>query len=795
MAFKAVDPGGEWLLPLASSMLFKLKQAGLVYASQSAVFGGYSVQVRRVGNHEFIRITASKVYYDFYTSEHVGYDVYSEAVAKLPVQYHVHIWEPGSPGNLQLQPGTDVMWSVASGSVTRVVGGKLLPLMSLVLTPPGTGDKFTKWALLSDPYAWDQSFTPSYADVRFQTGNTWQNQGIDEPVWGAGQTQVYSSRGISVGRGSTCNYFSAGVGGLTTAVSRTDVFPIPVFSTDIGKDVRATKVSAHSKLTKAPTLSGPQSRYWRRAAVALSDAGNPFFINTDNYGRVQVYRADGATPDAGETSVFTEHTPPYPSWVSLPALDNDAVFDPCWVWAFNSDCTRMAAAPYKSVANANFYNYRYSSPTTIDAHTYSRLSPASQAAWVPSREDTPGVVEFSISITESEGIHTVKFTLLYSEHYETSRRYPLEVAYASSHVEGVTRNTLLVSGLECSVPAGGYEAAGSLTRAVYMADPGLEDRMNTDNAHLTAAHVDGDTNAEGYIHGIQYMRASYVVDSITSGGRTRLREFKLMDNCSLRFIDYAHVAANIDTQTVFANKYSLDHPEALRAGVGFAGSEIDPSVATTSVRGASDTPVRYAPYFHRLDPHNNVLSSTGSIRGVDLSSLSFVYVIDDAVSFTQKWSLDAFGTRQADATRAIGTDRDYPPWLYHYLLNPSHPRYLAGFTDASVSTQLPQEVELRVLKWVTRYALETSMNGCLFTHPKGHWACSSMNGRVPEFDIIQPRNGKRTSHRAAFNSAFGQTRAYDFYQQPYQGSLNTEGGVTKANSDVGDFGFIGKWAT
>lgn len=413
--------GAEKWLPLARSQLRGWDNA---LEHQGAAFKtipvpGGTIYIRQVGALQFIRIIMTGgCRYEFWTSEHVDETLSS-----------------GAPG-------------FVGGSGTRVQFPKadVTPIISTTLVPPTVGD----WNTLAPGAFIDRT-------SGFYTWDAWQDQRFFEHCWhpkNDGKSLVTSTQGQPPGLGNKCNWNS---GFLT--LSSADVGQ---FAADYGLDVRPTLYVGTDVTIGAPVLEASHL-YWRRAAMQTV-SGKQFWISTDNYGRFQVYRAGiGDTSGLVSADKYKLYTPPYPSWVTVPDSSDPLKDVNDWLWRFNADATKCVSIPFHAEPS-EFYKYITAARLYFASMTAAEAATITDSAHVVlGHEDTPGLVEFSITITDTgdgDLDFDVDFEVLRSSYFGDSKRFFFDAAYFMKDQEGtgIPPDTLMTSEIECKCPLNKYEA-------------------------------------------------------------------------------------------------------------------------------------------------------------------------------------------------------------------------------------------------------------------------------------------------------------------------------------------------
>lgn len=756
--------GGHQYLGFAMGQLrtlAKLAAGQGGYATKVFSLPDATITLRIAGDQQFVRMEGSGgANYEFFTSEHIGYDRFNELQAEFPGDYTKweHVYALGTPGYSTTEaglPGEPTFLPHVAGHFTSVKFGKPDPIYSHTLTPPAP-EGVEAWKLLPTSFV-EGEVIAGLKTIR--TPYSWQIQKFTEAVFWPGNgslSLVSSTQAMAPGRGGTCNLSSPGVrksgylafGGGGGIVQ----YPDPSYVLDAGFDVMPTYLSNGLAIAKGPDYPD-EGVWWRRAAVAKSDLGNLFFICTDNIGRFQVYRVIGSYEVANSVTKgyrripnteYLEYTPDYPSWVTVPALpvdqssSGDAAFeDAYWLWSFNKDGTKAAAVAFGSTYGP--HSRKVKGIGFIHAEQIAASGAVDDA--VLARDDTPGIVEFGISITETgtgDTDFSVAFTLLRNEDSTTVGRYPLEVAYALPGVTGATEGDLLLSEIECIVPSGGYEAGA----------------------------VDGDLT---YLDTISYLTTYYVASRLNDDlSRTELHRFKESNNESFRFLDWDEFyALPAPTQA----SITLDHLVPKRPFSLTAGGTIN---------GRGNGPL--APD----SAYDDTRTYSGSLWSADLRSLSFFFSYTDQLAIQVGHHLMAFGKTIMKVDTPV-------------VLSPGDAAIIAGMSPGNPAetsgapTALPNATFLRTCRYKQSRVLQTAVWAGFSVHPAGHWSHIGPHGVDEEFDIIQAKGAARRSHKSLFNKAFGQTRTHDFYGQTYTDGL--EDGSGNATADTGSFRTNGIWIT
>jgi hypothetical protein len=187
----------------------------------------------------------------------------------------------------------------------------------------------------------------------------------------------------------------------------------------------------------------------RHAAVQ----GN-WMIVTDSHGRFHTFPRgkyqdrEGVYQYTVPDELVKTFTPPYPAWVTQPNVLNAAQVE--WVWMFNKDATKAVTVALNRATDGGYI---------LNPLTYgSRAAPvqASDVAQfhpnycVTSRNDTPGLLEYGITIDE-EGDMT--FDLLTEDYFGISGRWYIDAAYL------LDDDRLVTAECECYAPSNYTNAA------------------------------------------------------------------------------------------------------------------------------------------------------------------------------------------------------------------------------------------------------------------------------------------------------------------------------------------------
>ena len=671
---KLITGGNQWL-EFAKSKLQALVNIGLENASQHfAMHDGSAVQVRIAADQHFIRIDGG-YRYEFFTSEHV-------------------IWNSMASPGYEGSPST-VADNFIAGSLVSVKGKTPKPVYSAVFTP-GPADTWVARAATSPISRTDPS----------SNWASWQNQKCFEFSWWRGQSTVTSSQAQAPGLLSTCNWQSAHT---SCQIGNRDHL-----MTDVGLDVPPSAYKEKGSTVGAPSFVESWV-WWRRAVVVAADNGRKFFVMADNYGRFHVYPFKDYAPSY-LAATYQTYTPPYPAWVTVPSVASEKVANQ-WNWQFSKDGTRCVCLPYHSEAGA-FYKYGSSYVGTILPEEVSELLYPGLAHLC--REDTPGLVEFGISITsgDSENDYTATFTPLRSDYFNTSGRYIFDAGYAMAG-SWATEDALITAEIECFTPPGGYAASSTDGTCTF-----------TDTFESLRADMVFYANDDGL-------------------GKTELHRIPVVEGRWGRFLTIDGYRLSLTP----GNSSYLPSGSGVSLPLAAGGSRVFNSLWPSS--------------FHT---HSSVGSKLGVLYASDVRNGSLIYEIDDYIDGTAQVVGRAFDKEFYNLTDAL------------------------GFTEANPRGAATVKVPIagrRVYLYALAASISTAWGVGFNVHPKGHWSCqiagADMGNLVAlrqAFDIVQPKGGRRTTHKALFNQAFRQTRDYSFY---------TEAFSEKQLVDPGSFRTFGIW--
>lgn len=319
--------------------------------------------------------------------------------------------------------------------------------------------------------------------------DTWLLRDVDAPgsrtsrfiTWASWQNQKFQNRAWHMPTGGLVTSTQSQPGGLLNKCGWRDPYLIQPywisggFDTDYGLDVPPALYEGGTAIIGAPVLEQPW--LWWRAAAVQSAGGRKFFICSDNYGRFHVYVVKERPFFLTLPGEFKTYTPPYPAWVTVPDPNDPVQFDRDWLWRFNSDATKCVSIPFHSEPCAHFLKYSqpppWVDPGNPPARTlYATLSDDPGVLALikypeflnPAMEDTPGIVEFGIAITstgDGDMDFDVEFTLLRNSYFGDTQRFYFDAAYSLpdvEHVPPLPTDTLVTAEIECKVPPGDYIA-------------------------------------------------------------------------------------------------------------------------------------------------------------------------------------------------------------------------------------------------------------------------------------------------------------------------------------------------
>jgi hypothetical protein len=652
------------------------------YWTQKFALPGVTIEVRQSPPCQYVRITADAVLrYEFFTSETIDGDLST----------------PGFPGYV-------------GGSALRTVFTSTKPLYSTVLVP---GDKDT-WVLR------DTTAPPVDKTTGLITWAGWQDQKLTEHAWypEAGRGFVSSTKSQALGAGGKCNWRSPY---FFTIFDRSDQL-----SFDYLLDVPPTLYTAGGAVVGYPAFTDPWI-YWRHAVVQTVSGtnGGRFFICTDNRGRFHVYRVINREPTwAAVPGQYKTYTPPYPDWVTVPDPASAEDFDSDWLWQFNSDATKCVAIPWHATASG-FKKYALSPgggqySTMLPEDVPAGVTPS--GAVVDGHDDTPGLVEFGITISPTgpgDMDFDVDFTLLRTSYFGDDHRFFFDAAYFMADAEklGIPKDTLLTAEIECRVPAGQYEATIGSPVA--------------------------------YLDGVRNMQSACVINSNDAVlAPTEFLRFPLWSPIDVKYPNEYGTRTFGGAAPVYT---SYDFPSQVPFGA-YGGSYVETSGGPVTFFPAG--PIRYSSY-------DSAPLVAGYLYALDLASLSVLYQVSDQTTLAAYVRGVAFGKEFYRKDFTVTELRTSPPLLPTATVVPSARPYQTVFN----------------------LMLTTEPGGEFIAHPSGSWSLSgpgqmtrtgveafqSLPSDLDWISVVVGKDSdglpvrKRYRHKDLYNKAFDQTRDYPFY--------------------------------
>ena len=517
-------------------------------------------------------------------------------------------------------------------------------------------------------------------------------------------------------------------------------------------------------------------------------------------------------------------TPAYPSWVTVP-LTTDTYPDQ-WSWRFNKDGTKAVSTPFERVASwmwvaadnislsggvltnnprtslpgeagdgstahgypsvgirwpvESFLSGQTATYTVVRSRVYQQRSPLGQrsktAVYVQGKfyatyngrrsistpgadanglvpEETftdydpafickPGLVEVGFTITVADPTHPDNFTfavtVLQEEAYTVNKRYYVDADYyavnkRTTSVAGMPADDTLVTAeievqYESAYPpivatnsTNGYGTVSTSTVPSYVAFTNNYNYTLADEPNCEAAWLcNYDIGAE----------VSYVIRQ--RSGLVEVKRFSLAHNVQWQvngfWKNYTSQAAHVGA-IMFADLKSMN----------FITKSFS-SKATDRITG------------------------TGGSGG-------------DWVSVGPRYELRILGEALKTINYADSTVCDYAtdsdPMVNKTALS-GHVKLPVTY---SAGTGCPDSLLLAVQLFTNASLLPNGTDLNIATHPNGHWSCHQRTDgtgwtlnptysteTAEAFDFIRPFNGTATTHKAAFNTAFGQSRDYSYYQ-------------------------------
>lgn len=647
---------------------------------------------------------------------------------------HVNGTTGRSPGFEQF-PG----WRVGS-AVRMAKSGKAAPLYSTTLAPPSPAPgEEPEWPLREFDY--EPLVTDSAA---FKTWGSWQTlRCFEYATWPGNRDDsvVVSCQAQAPGWNSQLNWMSSRMSHRLVNFG--------IYRGDIGLDVIPIEHSKTGARGSRPEF--PQPWVWYRRATTQSVGGQTFFIHSDNIGRFHIYRAQPLTDLSLTTAIpasqYKTYTPPYPAWVTVPDPSNYENQQRHWLWAFDSEGKRAVTCPFHAV-RGEFYKHLEPGlrEATVLPEQLAELD-VPEGAMVQSFEDTPGLVEFGIEIAltgPGEMDFEATFTLLRNDYFPTSGRFIFDAAYALPYKgKGEKKagypapDTLLTAEMQCLVHDAGHYEPGPMAA--------------------------GDCEREVFIDRVRDVQAKWVFnandDNMAPAELLRLHAWgpyrgQFLNNEGFRARQNPLVPGDTALQSYYNATLGENLPQAA-GGVKFYGAN-----------GAVSNREALPPMGHAV---------AGYLFALELRTLSMTY--------------ENAQTGVAGKAKAV---------LVHHLEEAVNvPLGVIGGVDPTieyrpVGTVPVPPAGLNIYMHLFTTALDTDWGQGFTVHPAGHWSHSLRGSSGPAFDIVQPRKGKRTSHRALFNKAFGQARDYGYYSESYPGKPPV-GAV--GHGDLGSFRSAGVWIT
>jgi hypothetical protein len=339
------------------------------------------------------------VNYEFFTSEEIDYATNA------------------TPG---FNPWTDNALYIA-GSFTR----NKKPVLSTVLDSPD-------WLYYPTAEGW------SFEEEGLVTSGAWGRQRYEPYVTWLQKGKSYTTSHRVFPSGMAHN------GGLFSRQSST---PLAGHEMNRGVSIVPTHFSSRGREMGIPALEANVRA--RHAAVQ----GN-WMIVTDSHGRFHTFPRgkyqdrEGAYQYTVPNELVKTATPPYPAWVTLPSTSTAAQVE--WVWVFNKDATKAVTVALNRatdggyVLNPLLYGER---ALPVQASDVAQFHPD---YCVAARNDTPGLLEFGITVDE-EG--DLAFELLTEDYFGTSGRWYIDAAYL------LDDDRLVTAECECYAPTDYTNAA------------------------------------------------------------------------------------------------------------------------------------------------------------------------------------------------------------------------------------------------------------------------------------------------------------------------------------------------
>jgi hypothetical protein len=696
---------------------------------------GADVSVRVAGDQHFIRIDGGGPTYEFFTSEPIF---------------------PTTVSTGEYTGGVDSFGVTGSGIRATPSKPKALPLFSSFLAPLIP----PKWKLVDKDYIVGVDAEP--IKENFRSRMAWQHQKFFEYVnWpnNGSTSMVTSTQGLTPGRSSMANWDSP--------ARESALYNQATWLHDEGDDVIPAYYTKKNIKAGAPAYEN--ANITARHAAIQTVSGRTFFICTDNFGRFQVYPASTTLPDGVnniDIASYWLETPPYPAWVTVPSPSDPDIRLNEWHWAFNKDATRAVSCPFHS-DESDLFIVKQPTNQAMDLNFGLRMNMAFHAdelaslpVWAqtcPGRIDTPGLVEVGISITVTgpgDLDFTVAFTLLRNVYALTDNRYIFDAAYSlpdrgDSNLMTWTEDTLVTAEAQVFVAPGNY-AAGPMAHSLggYPASPATF----THNVNIPVGYIVIATN-DALMAPTERIKLPAIANDgayMTTAG--------FHDN----FVNPDPAVHYIWRPDIFGSV------RAYRGGtIGSVFGGPDPCVPSALAPVSTPTPSPTVP-----EPRQFVF-----IRSLELRTMSIAYdLLDYAVTGTRIRYLMAYNEMIVESPQELLEVRTGPD--RHTLNTERVPASAIAHHGA-----------------VVNWALWLQPGRGFSIHPDGHWSHAASSSSSSDIVSVKknPRApAKRTTHKALFNKAFGQTRDYSYYVAPNPGPLT--GGNYKEYAAY-YFGYLGGFRT
>ena len=394
-----LDAEAAIYLPYARNQLARLTRLLGNNWSRTTEVNGVTLFLCRQGNLRTIRLSGG-VNYEFFTSEEV---------------------ESGTLATPGFNPWTDGR-DYNAGSFTR----NKKPVLSTVLDSPD-------WLYYPTAEGW------SFEEQGLLTSGAWGRERLEPYISWLDKGKSYTTSHRMMPSGMAHN------GGLFSRQFNTPLIGHEFYR---GINIVPTHFSSRGREMGIPALE--PKVFGRHAAVQ----GN-WMIVTDSHGRFHTFPRgkyqdrEGFGQYTAPNDLVRTATPPYPAWVTIPSTSSYAQVE--WVWAFNRDATKaVTVALHRDldggyVLNPYIEGYYRASP--VRAADVSQFHPE---YCVASSNDTPGLLEFGITIDE-EG--EITFELLTEDYFGVSGRWYIDAAYL------LDDDRLVTAECECYAPTNYTDAA------------------------------------------------------------------------------------------------------------------------------------------------------------------------------------------------------------------------------------------------------------------------------------------------------------------------------------------------